>query len=215
MKGTHIWKSYSKQQRTVALSSAEAELQAMVAASAETLRIIALFKDMGCDAGGEIYSDSSATLGIAQRQGIGKLRHIRTQALWVQEARVEGRLKYAKVLGSRNTADALTEYMASPLLDQHLQTVGLECRGGRAESAPELNAVMPYTVCELFKKVRFSGKIEFRKIPSTGMAKSVKGARARRAQWQRGSKVQQDDGYNMQEVNIVNSEGEIGGRRSE
>ena len=40
--GNHVLKSYSKQQRTVALSSAEAELHALVAASAETLGIIAL-----------------------------------------------------------------------------------------------------------------------------------------------------------------------------
>ena len=82
-------------------------------------------------------------------------------------------MKYAKVLGSRNPADALTKY------------------------------------------VRFSGKVEFRKIPSTGKARSVKEARARRAQWQNGSKLQQDEGNKMQGGNIVKSEGEIGGRRSE
>ena len=127
-------KSYSKQQKTVALSSAEAELHAMVAASAETLGIISLLADMGVHVGGEVFSDSTAALGIAQRQGIGKLRHVRTQALWVQEARAEGRLKYKKVLGSRNPSDALTKYMGSPLMLQHAQTLGLEFRGGRAES---------------------------------------------------------------------------------
>ena len=40
--GSHIVKSYSRQQKTVALSSAEAELHAMVAASAEALGIVLL-----------------------------------------------------------------------------------------------------------------------------------------------------------------------------
>ena len=83
--GSHLLKTYSRQQKTVALSSAEAELHASVAASAEALGIVALMKDMGVDAIGEVYADSSAALGIAQRQGMGKVRHIWTQAVCVQE----------------------------------------------------------------------------------------------------------------------------------
>ena len=39
--GEHVLKAYSRQQKVVALSSAEAELYAMVAASAETLAMAA------------------------------------------------------------------------------------------------------------------------------------------------------------------------------
>ena len=131
----------------MALSSAEAELHAMVAASAETLGVVSLMADMGLTVEGEIFGDSTAALAIAiaQRQGIGKLRHVRTQALWVQEARAEGRLRYKKVLGSRNPADSLTKYMPATLMDQHVETIGLEFRGGRADSAPSLNSVEAYT----------------------------------------------------------------------
>ena len=45
--GEHVIKTYSRQQRVIALSSAEAELYAMVAASAESLAVIAYAKDMG------------------------------------------------------------------------------------------------------------------------------------------------------------------------
>ena len=171
--GSHVLKSYSKQQRTVALSSAEAELHALVAASAETLGIIALMADMGLNVGGEVLSDSTAALGIAQRQGIGKLRHVRTQALWVQEARSEGRLKYKKVLGSRNPADALTKYMASPLMNQHTETVGMEFRCGRAEAAPELNSVTTYAEAAIEKTVRFHPLISMRQIPAEGKLRKV------------------------------------------
>ena len=90
--GTHVVKTYSRQQRVIALSSAEAELYAMVAASAEAIAISSYAKDLGLDLSGEVFTDSSAALGIAQRAGIGKVRHLRTQGLWVQEARVSGRL---------------------------------------------------------------------------------------------------------------------------
>ena len=89
--GSYVLKTYSRQQKTVALSSAEAELHAMVAASAEALGIVSPMKDIGVDAVGEVYADSSAALGIAQRQGMGKVRNIRPQALWVQEVRATGR----------------------------------------------------------------------------------------------------------------------------
>ena len=183
MRGTHVLKSYSRQQKTVALSSAEAELHAMVAASSETLGIIGLLKDMGCDAIGEVYCDSSAALGIAQRQGSGKLRHVRTQALWVQEVRLEGRLGYKKVLGSRNPADALTKYMPSTLMDQHVETVGLEIRGGRADSAPGLDNVEPHTETNKIKRVSFHAIVSIRHIPSVGKCTSLSEAKRTKTRW--------------------------------
>ena len=192
--GKHLIKSYSRQQRTVALSSAEAELHAMVAASAETLGIIALCKDMGIEVGGEVYADSSAALGIVQRSGNGKVRHLRVQALWVQEVRCSKRLWYKKVLGTRNPADVLTKHVPKELLDAHLITLGVELRGGRAESAPTLDQLEMYTEEwaegedaegekeeeEKSKKVRFYNKVMFRAIPATGKCRKTELARKTR-----------------------------------
>ena len=52
-----------------------------------------------------------------------------------------GRLAYRKVLGTKNPADVLTKHVPAELLQKHLETLGVEFRGGRAESAPELNSV--------------------------------------------------------------------------
>ena len=73
--GEHTIKAYCRQQKVVALSSAEAELYAMVAASAEALAVQAYAKDLGINMGVEMYADSSAALGIAKRAGIGKVRN--------------------------------------------------------------------------------------------------------------------------------------------
>ena len=172
--GSHVLKTDSRQQKTVALSSAEAELHAMVAASAEALGIVALMKDMGVDAIGEVYADSSAALGIAQRQGMGKVRHIRTQALWVQEVRATGRLSYKKVLGTRNPSDILTKHVASTLLEQHLLTVGAEFRGGRADSAPTLDEIQPYDESAASRVVRFSPVVSVKMIPAVGKGRPTK-----------------------------------------
>ena len=179
-------KTYCKQQRVVALSSAEAELYAMVAASAEALAMTAYGRDLGLELQCELYCDSSAALGIAQRAGIGKVRHLRTQGLWVQEVRVAGRIIYKKVLGSKNPADLLTKHMTAELSQQHLTTLNQVTVGGRAESAPTLNSVESLvqswveggaewaekiTTVEnaesRAKKVRFCSEVRFRAIPAS------------------------------------------------
>ena len=74
--GSHVFKTWSRQQRTLALSNAEAELQAAAATSAEVLGVISLYRGLGAEVGKEVYVDSSAALGIAQRAGYGKVRHL-------------------------------------------------------------------------------------------------------------------------------------------
>ena len=71
--GEHDTKTYLKQLKVIALSSAAAELYAMVAASAETLALAVYARDLGLDLDCELYCDSTAALGIAQRAGIGKV----------------------------------------------------------------------------------------------------------------------------------------------
>jgi hypothetical protein len=157
----------------------------MVAASAETIGVINLCKDMGMKIGGEVYADSSAAIGIAQRSGSGKVRHIRVQALWVQEVRSTGRLAYHKVLGSRNPADVLTKHVPAELLNVHLKTLGLEVREGRAETAPTLDSVEAWTIAwtkggQERKEVRFSKVVQMVEIPASGKCRRTSGAKKTR-----------------------------------
>jgi hypothetical protein len=68
--------SWSKTQSTVALSSAESELYGLVKCVAEVLRIKSAMERWGIEIKGVIKSDASAALGIIQRQGVGKMRHL-------------------------------------------------------------------------------------------------------------------------------------------
>ena len=94
-------KTWCKHPKVIALSPAEAELYAMVAVSAEALAIAAYSPDLGPDLAVETYCDSVAALGITNRAGIGKVRHIRTQGPWVQEVRVRAEFPTVKFLGKR------------------------------------------------------------------------------------------------------------------
>ena len=62
-----------KQQEVIASSSVEAELYAMVAASAEVLALAVCSCDLGIELVCELYCDSAAALVIVQRAGIEKV----------------------------------------------------------------------------------------------------------------------------------------------
>ena len=59
--------------KMIALSSAEAELYAVVAASAEAFAIAAYSRNLGRDLAVEMKCDSAAALGVTNRAGIGNV----------------------------------------------------------------------------------------------------------------------------------------------
>ena len=71
------------------MSSAEAELFSLTKGASVSLGLMSIAKDLGLMIGATVHSDASAALAIAQRQGLGKLRHLKVQFLWVQE-RIRG-----------------------------------------------------------------------------------------------------------------------------
>ena len=81
MIGGHFLKGWSRTQNHVTMSSAEAELVAMVKCSAELMGVRSMMLDWEDDSSGVIYADSSAALAIAKRKGAGKLRHINVASL--------------------------------------------------------------------------------------------------------------------------------------
>ena len=56
----------------------------MVKGASQTLGMISIAGDLGYHLSGRVRSDASAALGIVNRQGLGKLRHINVQYLWLQ-----------------------------------------------------------------------------------------------------------------------------------
>ena len=137
MLGKHTIKHWSSIQPSVTLSSGEAEFYGVVRGAGQGLGYQALLKDLGLAMPLRVWTDSSAALGICSRQGLGKLRHLDTHTLWVQQAVRSKRLVLKKVLGEENPADLLTKHS---LFKERLQklTALYDCHfsEGRAESAP-------------------------------------------------------------------------------
>ena len=137
--GQHILKTYSSTQPTVSLSSGEAEFYGVVRASGAALGQQSLFADLGVPLDVRVWTDSSAAMGICSRQGLGKLRHIDTQTLWIQEKVRTKQIELKKVLGELNPADLRTKHLNSKdKVDQLVKLYGLVFMSGRAKSAPLL-----------------------------------------------------------------------------
>ena len=139
MLGSHILKTYSAIQPTISLSSGEAEFYGVVRASGAGLGQASLFRDLGVVLGMRVWTDSSASIGICSRQGLGKLRHIDTHTLWIQEKVRTKVIQLRKVRGDCNPPDLLTKHIPTQeKLEQLVKLFGCEFRGGRAKSAPLL-----------------------------------------------------------------------------
>lgn len=141
MVGTHLVKSWSSTQNLVSLSSGEAEYYGVVKAAGVGLGYRALLHDIGIDLPVRVWTDSTASIGICGRQGLGKLRHLDTNCLWVQQRVRDKSFELRKVKGTENPADLFTKYLPSANVVEHLlKLFGCEFRDGRAESAPQLRA---------------------------------------------------------------------------
>ena len=83
-----------------------------------------------------IRTDASAAKGIAIRKGLGKVRHIEVNQLWLQDRVAAGEIEIMKVKGEINWADALTKYVDGDTLKRHAKYVGIEISSDRHEIMP-------------------------------------------------------------------------------
>ena len=129
-------KAYSKTQANIALSSAEAEYYSMVKAASEGLGLKAR-TEYNKPLNAWMFVDATAAIRVAQQVGLGKLRHLETQSLWLQEAVRSKRIRLFKVHGPVNLTDLLTKHVDHATQIRLLSLTGVEALVGRAETAPE------------------------------------------------------------------------------
>ena len=85
-----------------------------------------------------MFTDASAAIGIVQRTGVGKVRHIDVGILWIQQNQKNGEVEVQKINGKLNPADVFTKHVPGDVMWRHLKSIGFENREGRAEVAVDL-----------------------------------------------------------------------------
>jgi hypothetical protein len=139
MFGRHCLKHWASTQASVTLSSGEAEFHGLVKGAAVALGQQALYADLGLTVPIRLWTDSSAAIGITSRQGLGKLRHVDTKTLWLQQAARTGRVQVRKVPGLSNPADLLTKHsLSKERILELMRLIGCSYAEGRPGAAPDL-----------------------------------------------------------------------------
>ena len=106
--GQHLLTHWSRTQTCVALSSGEAELNAILKTASEGLNLKHMMEEVGLELGLHIRGDSSASHGTLNRLGTGRIKHLETRQLWLQEKVRDGTVTIEKIRRDINWADTLT-----------------------------------------------------------------------------------------------------------
>ena len=110
MNGNHLILHWSRTQQTIALSSAEAELNAMCKGGQEGLAATIMAGEVGLSINLRIRTDASAAVGVIQRQGSGRVKHLQIRQLWLQEKSRDGDILFNKIPRAVNFSDLLTHH---------------------------------------------------------------------------------------------------------
>ena len=78
---------------------------------AEAEGLAAILRDLGVSPTITLKSDASAAIGIVQRLGLGRVRHLSVSDLWVQQKLRAKQLDVEKVNGLDNPSDLMTKSM--------------------------------------------------------------------------------------------------------
>ena len=136
--GEHCLKLWSNNQSVIALSSGEAEFYGIVKGASNALGVTGILKDLGVNLSVAVSTDSSAAKGIANRRGLGKLRHIELSELWVQDQIARGRITVYKIDGSENSSDSLTKHSCGERIVQTMRHCNQFIAPGRHKIMPEV-----------------------------------------------------------------------------
>ena len=133
MNGDHFIKLSSTTQGVLSLSSAEAEWFAMVKASCLGIGTQSALKDFGVAVGIHLHTDSSAAKGIGSRRGVGKVRHLDVNTLWLQQKVSSRSIKLFKVDTKANPADLGTKHLEQASIVKFLSELGFCYLAGKSQ----------------------------------------------------------------------------------
>ena len=125
MWGDACMKPWSANQAVLALSSGGAEFYAIVRGCCQGLGAQSMLKDLGVEVRVRVNTDASAARGTCLRKGLGKVRHIEVNQLWVQEAIANSRIQLSKVNTQENLADVLTKHLGREQMNELIGRMGV------------------------------------------------------------------------------------------
>ena len=131
--------TFSRNQKSVALSSGEAEYYAGASAASDSILLkeaIQFLTGRTCKV--NLYLDSSAARGIITRQGVGRVKHLQIRTLFLQELHKQGTLSVHPVGTKENTADIGTKPLSGKRIKLLLHWLGFQDENNEPVGSKEL-----------------------------------------------------------------------------
>ena len=97
-----------------------------------------ILSDLGIHLDIVIYTDATSGKAMASRRGLGKVRHIAVNELWIQEHVQNKTLMIKKIRNKFNPADLMTKYLTRLEVQTIMEHVQNMFETGRAKGAPQL-----------------------------------------------------------------------------
>ena len=136
--GKRCVRTSSSTQQTLALSVGESEFYSAVKTASVLLGLRTLCLDWGLDLAPRLHTNSGSARGICSRRGVGNVRHLHTQTLWIQGLVSRKSLTIVKCPGTKNPADLMTKVQPWPAISTMIARMGLVFSAGRASIALNL-----------------------------------------------------------------------------
>ena len=131
--------TFSRNQKSVALSSGEAEYYAGASAASDSILLkeaIQFLTGKRCQV--NLYLDSSAARGIITRQGVGRVKHLQIRTLFLQELHKQGTLSVHPVGTKEYTADIGTKPLSGKRSKLLLHWLGFQDENNEPVGSEEL-----------------------------------------------------------------------------
>ena len=92
-------------------------------------------RDFGIHLGLEVRMDATAGISIGSRRGLGRVKHLDTNFLWIQEVLADKRASVDKIHGKLNPSDILTKPATGTNLRHLCEKIGFEFLTGKSSLA--------------------------------------------------------------------------------
>ena len=119
--------SFSRNQKSVSLSSGEAEYYAGASAASDSILLqeaVKFLTQRNCKV--HLHMDSSAARGIITRQGVGRVKHLQVRTLFLQDLHKQGTISVHPVGTKESTSDIGTKPLSAKRIRLLLHWLGFQ-----------------------------------------------------------------------------------------
>ena len=123
----HAIKTWSSTQSVIALSTGEAEMYAINKTAASGMGGNSILHDLGVNLDLRVFTDATTGKSLVTRRGLGKVRHIAVNELWLQSHVQAKSITIVKTKNKFNPSDILTKHSGGHIIFMDLGLLGEAC----------------------------------------------------------------------------------------